>query len=438
MPSTDDDRTPASGPSPESAWQSVVDEVAPLLVEAQPVIAAFAATGHRLYLVGGVVRDLLAGRTEEHDHDLDFTTDATPPEIKAIVGPVVDALWTQGERFGTIGAKVGDRTYEITTHRAETYQDDSRKPDVRFSGAIAEDLSRRDFTVNAMAIDVAERGLVDPYGGAADLADAVLRTPLDPETSFGDDPLRMLRAARFVAGYDLVPAADLVDAMATMGSRMAIVSVERIRDELDKLLLVPAAASGLELLSATGLLARLMPWAPPDTASAAVLIDRVRRVGPDPMHRLAVLVADPDPATVRRRLRELRYSSATVREVGAVVAGAVALVAGDASEAPGFRRWWMAVGPHAHAARVVAVALEPVSVAAVEANRRLSIELADELDHLGSPLSAHQVMHELGWPPGPRVGQAIEYLTELRLDHGPLDETAARGALRTWAEARDT
>jgi poly(A) polymerase len=407
-----------------------------LLAETASIIEAFTRAGHRLYLVGGVVRDLLAGRVDDLEGDLDFTTDATPPAIKAIVGPVVDALWTQGERFGTIGAKIGDRTYEITTHRAEIYRDDSRKPDVRFSDAIDEDLSRRDFTVNAMAVDVADGALVDPYGGAADLGARVLRTPLDPEISFADDPLRMLRAARFAAGYSLAPSPELHAAMAAMADRMAIVSVERIRDELDKLLIVPTAPVGLRLLDSAGLLSKLLPWSG-DPVDAGELIARVERIGTDPTMRLAALVADPDSATVRTRLRRLRYSSAKTAEIVAIVAGAVALVADAGMDAPRFRRWFTRVGPHAEAARSVAAALDPAAAPSVRASRRLEADLADELDDLGPPLSAVQIMRELGWEPGPRIGDAIDHLTELRLDHGPLDEDAALAALRAWAATAD-
>ena len=407
MPPAEDPSTRSGrdsrGVSTRPAVRPPSDALAPLLAEAAPLIEAFGRSGHRLYLVGGIVRDLMARRIDDLEGDLDFTTDAVPPAIKTIIGPVVDALWTQGERFGTIGAKIGDRIYEITTHRAETYRDDSRKPEVRFSDAIAEDLSRRDFTVNAMAVDLADGSLVDPHGGAADLAAGVLRTPLDPEISFADDPLRMLRAARFAAGYVLVPEDDLTVAMAAMADRMTIVSVERVRDELDKLLAVADAPIGLRLLAETHLLARLLPWAPADDPSAAdQLIARVHRVGTDPLLRLAALVADSSADTVRSRLRHLRYSTARTNEVTAIVAGALALVGGGIADAPRFRRWFARVGPHADAARSVALALDPTARPTVAANRRLEVDLADELGDLGPPLTARQIMGELGWDPGPR------------------------------------
>jgi len=176
----------------------VPERMLPILDEVRPLAGRFADAGHRIYLVGGIVRDLLLGR-ELRDPDFDLTTDARPEQTEALLSGWADAVWDQGARFGTIGAMVGDRRYEITTHRAESYQPASRKPDVAFSSDIAADLSRRDFTVNAMALSLPEPELIDPFGGAADLAAHVLRTPSGPEVSFADDPLRMMRAARFIA-----------------------------------------------------------------------------------------------------------------------------------------------------------------------------------------------------------------------------------------------
>ena len=160
----------------------------------------FKDNGFRLYFVGGIVRDLLLGYKPDVQ-DLDCTTDASPKEIKRIVQPIADAVWLQGERFGTVGMRVNGTNYEITTHRAESYVDDSRKPVVNFSTNLSDDLIRRDFTVNAMAVDTATGELFDPYGGVKDLEEMTLRTPMDPEESFTDDPLRILRAARFIAAY---------------------------------------------------------------------------------------------------------------------------------------------------------------------------------------------------------------------------------------------
>jgi poly(A) polymerase len=179
----------------------IPDRFGPVLDEVAPLASAFAAAGHRLYVVGGTVRDLLLGDASfTTADDIDLTTSARPDEIKACLNGVADAVWTQGERFGTIGARIGDRVYEITTFRAESYTDDSRKPHVVYADDVETDLARRDFTVNAMALEVTSTApvLVDPHDGAIDLATKVLRTPLSPEESFSDDPLRMLRAARFI------------------------------------------------------------------------------------------------------------------------------------------------------------------------------------------------------------------------------------------------
>ncbi|MEO7371327.1 MAG: CCA tRNA nucleotidyltransferase, partial [Ilumatobacteraceae bacterium] len=246
----------------------------PVLDELAPLTARFAAAGHRLYLVGGTVRDLLIG-DDRDDFDFDATTPARPAEIKACLAGWADAIWTQGERFGTIGAKKDGRTYEITTHRAEAYNDDSRKPQVEFSDDVEIDLSRRDFTINAMALELtsATPNLVDPFSGATDLATRTLRTPLSPEVSFTDDPLRMLRAARFIARYQLQPVPELIAAVKAMHGRLEIVSAERIRDELDKLITVPHPSSGLWFAIETGLADDFLPELP------SMMLEQ------DPIHR---------------------------------------------------------------------------------------------------------------------------------------------------------
>ncbi|MCX6540051.1 MAG: CCA tRNA nucleotidyltransferase, partial [Actinobacteria bacterium] len=252
----------------------IPERFAPVLSELQPLTDRFRAAGKRLYLVGGTVRDLLIDKLGD-ERDYDATTDALPSEIKACLSGWADAIWTQGEKFGTIGAKKGDRIYEITTHRAEVYADDSRKPEVTFAGQIDADLSRRDFTVNAMALELTSDSptLVDPFGGAVDLATKTLRTPLAPEVSFSDDPLRMLRAARFIAGYHLQPVPELVEAVRSMHGRLSIVSAERIRDELDKLMVVDHPSEGLMFLVDNGVAGEFLPELP------------AMRLEQDPIHR---------------------------------------------------------------------------------------------------------------------------------------------------------
>jgi len=214
----------------------IPERLKPLLESVRPLAERFDAAGFKLYLVGGIVRDSVLGRPFLKDRD--FTTDARPVDTKALVDGWADAVWTQGERFGTIGFEKDKVRYEVTTHRGEAYHPDSRKPDVVFASAVEEDLARRDFTVNAMALSLPEAELIDPYGGVEDLAAHRLRTPLSPEESFSDDPLRMLRAARFIAGYNFVPDDALVQAVRALRGRLEIVSAERIRDELDRLLVV--------------------------------------------------------------------------------------------------------------------------------------------------------------------------------------------------------
>ncbi|HEX2023882.1 MAG TPA: CCA tRNA nucleotidyltransferase, partial [Acidimicrobiales bacterium] len=279
----------------------VPERLLSLLDELGPLAERFAGAGRRLYLVGGSVRDAILGRPLE-EIDLDFTTNARPDETKALLDGWADSVWAQGERFGTIGAARGGRRYEITTHRAEAYTPDSRKPDVAFADAVEADLSRRDFTVNAMALALPDATLVDPFGGIADLAAHRLRTPLAPEESFADDPLRMLRAARFIAGYDLGPDPELVEAVRALRSRLEIVSAERIREELDKLLVVEHPAKGLWFLVETGLADEFLPEVPalaleqdPIQRHKDVLahtIAVVERTRPDKVLRLAALLHD--------------------------------------------------------------------------------------------------------------------------------------------------
>ncbi len=399
---------------------TVVDEV-------RPLAERFAAAGHRLYLVGGIVRDLWLDRAPRAHLDLDLTTDALPEEIKRLLGPVADALWLQGERFGTVGARIGDRPYEITTHRAEIYRDDSRKPEVTFSTAIDSDLSRRDFTVNAMAVDAMTGDLVDPFGGAEDLAAQVLRTPLDVDISFTDDPLRMLRAARFAAGYDLTPDPSVVDAMTRMRERLDIVSAERVRDELDKLLGLPSPSVGLLLLASTGLLERVAPeFVDPMRISSVDVLAR------DADLRLAGMLHGHTADEVRDRLTALRYSNERRRQIVAIVTAAQALEDEIVVDAPSLRRWVAAAGAARVDARAVVMAVSPWHGPAVDRSLQLEAELADELVDLAPPLDGQDVMAILQVDGGPEVGEALAHLQELRFEQGPLDAPTAETALRAW------
>jgi poly(A) polymerase len=282
----------------------IPDRVRPILEECRPVAERFAAAGHRLYLVGGIVRDLLLDRDLDRP-DLDFTTDARPDETRAIVGPVATAVWDQGARFGTIGARIDGREWEITTHRAEAYDPSSRKPEVSFGDAIEDDLARRDFTVNAMALTLPDAQLVDPFEGMTDLlVHKRLRTPLTPEESFSDDPLRMLRAARFVAGYGLAPDPALVAAATAMAHRLEVVSAERIRDELHKLLAVDDPAAGLWFLHDTGLFEEFLPEIP------------ALRLEQDPIHRHKDVLAHTIAVVTKTRPDLVVRMAALLHDVG--------------------------------------------------------------------------------------------------------------------------
>ena len=273
----------------------IPDRLKPVLDRAAPLAERFAAEGFTLYLVGGVVRDLLLGKDLTGGRDIDLTTDARPADTKRLVQGWADSVWSQGERFGTIGCRADGWDYEITTHRAEAYTPDSRKPDVVFADAVEADLSRRDFTVNAMALALPEPQLIDPFGGAVDLAQGLLRTPLAPEESFSDDPLRMLRAARFIAGYGLTPDPALVAAVETMAERLSIVSAERIRDEFDKLIVVPDPAAGLWFLVETGLVDQFLP----ELAKMRLEQDPIHRHKDVLTHTIAV-VGNTEPERIVR------------------------------------------------------------------------------------------------------------------------------------------
>jgi poly(A) polymerase len=412
------------------------DALADIVEESRPVAERFVAAGHKIYLVGGIVRDLVVGRDLSGDLDLDLTTDATPDQTKAAIEGLADVLWLQGERFGTIGARINGRPYEITTHRSESYDPSSRKPVVQFSTAVEHDLSRRDFTVNAMAIDLPSQRLVDPFGGRADLDAQVLRTPLGPDLSFTDDPLRMLRAARFMAGYHLSPAPELEAAMAALADRIGIVAVERLAVELDKLLEVATPSPGLMLLQRTGLLTLLLPEIATDQ-----LAQRARAVDTLPTDidlRLAGLFYGANPADVARRLKALRYGNHRQRDVVAILHAAGLVASGQVATDASFRRWYRQAGPHHQPALVLAATLAPETQPYVAAVNETATALVAELDDLGPPLTGEQVMAALNVEPGPAVGQAMVFLQDLRDTDGPQSVEAATAKLQAWWASRST
>jgi poly(A) polymerase len=465
----------------------IPDRFRPVLDELSPLTERFKTAGHRLYLVGGTVRDLLVG-DERDDYDFDATTPARPAEIKACLEGWADAIWTQGERFGTIGAKLGERIYEITTHRAEAYTDDSRKPHVEFADDIEADLSRRDFTINAMALELttATPTLVDPFNGAVDLATRTLRTPLGPEVSFSDDPLRMLRAARFIARYQLQPVPELTAAVTAMHARLDIVSGERVRDELDKLMTVEHPSAGLWFAIETGLADEFLPELPAMrleqdpihrhkdvlTHTLAV-VENVRRDAAAHFDfrrtRLAALFHDVGkPRTrgyqqgkgvtfhhhdavgarmTRKRLEALRYSNDDIEAITELVALHLRFHTyqmGWTDSA--VRRYVRDAGPLLAELNVLTrcdCTTRNERKAATLSRRmdELEVRIAElaereELASLRPELDGKQVMEHLGVGPGPVVGKALAFLLEIRLDEGLIGEEAARKRLDQWQNDR--
>ena len=416
---------------------------------AAPLSARFHEAGHRLYLVGGVVRDHLLARPGP-ERDIDATTTARPREIKAIVGSLADAVWAQGEQFGTIGCTVDGQTYEITTHRAESYDPVSRKPTIAFGDDITDDLARRDFTVNAMAVDIATGDLIDPHGGRADLEAGVLRTPLDPELSLSEDPLRILRAARFRAGYDLGPVPELLAAIAAMAGRMAIVSTERIRDELTKLLLLDRPGSGLRLLAETGLLGRVAPsLADLSAEEADHLGRRVAAVAPDVGMRWSVLLFEPMKrgAVTSRDLLDAKFSRRLTADIAHLLVY-LSVVEGRLHVSPRSAR--------AEAARAVGSG-RPVDdyLAFMTSLRRFDGTATDDLDGItriiedlrsrepdfddpAPVLTGDEVCAALSIEPGPAVGDAMGLLARRRMAEGPIGKQDAIAWLRDrWASRAD-
>ena len=471
----------------------IPDRVRPILDECRPLAQRFADAGHRLYLVGGIVRDLLLDRALERP-DLDFTTDARPEQTTAVLSGWADALWDQGARFGTIGAKVGGRVLEITTHRAEAYSPDSRKPEVVYAEEIEADLARRDFTVNAMALELLADGaaapsLVDPFEGVADLLiHKRLRTPLTPEESFSDDPLRMLRAARFVAGYGLTPDPGVVQAATAMADRLDIVSAERIRDELHKLLLVDDPAAGLWLLHDTGLFDRFLPEIPamrleqdPIHRHKDVLSHTIAVVGnvrphkddgaPNDLTRLAALLHDiGKPPTrafgakgvqfhhhevvgarmARKRLLALKEPNEVVDDVTRLVELHLRFHGYGEGEGgwtdSAVRRFVRDAG------HLLEELIELTRSDCTTRNERKALMLQRRMDALEDRIAALRVNEELaairpdldgnavmallGLEPGRDVGEALRFLLELRLDEGPLGAEEAARRLEAWWSTR--
>lgn len=459
---------------------------------ASPVVArlgdAFAAAGFELAIVGGPVRDALLGRDT---HDLDFTTDARPDDILRIVTPLSTAQWDVGRDFGTIGARVAGEQVEITTYRADSYDGVTRKPTVAFGDRLEDDLARRDFTVNAMALRVPGRTLVDPSGGVEDLVAKRLRTPIDAAISFGDDPLRMLRAARFAAqlGFEVDP--DTLAAMAELAPSLDIVSPERIQGELARLLASDDPVRGLRILVDTGLMERFLPEIPAlrlevdehhhhkdvyehslTVLAQAIDLEHTRHPSeaPDVRLRLAALLHDiGKPATrrlepgggvtfhhhdvkgarlARKRLQALRFDSDTISTVTKLVELHLRFFgyAEGAWTDSAVRRYVRDAGDELERLHILTRA------DVTTRNRRKAARLAgayddiesriatlreqEELDSIRPELDGNRIQEILGIGPGREVGEAYRFLLELRLDEGRIGEDAAEERLRTWWASR--
>ena len=448
--------------------------------EAQRLGSAFADAGHELHIVGGTVRDALMGR---QDVDLDFTTDARPEQVLAIVEPLAVATWTTGIEFGTVGVQVGARRCEITTFRADRYDRISRNPEVAYGSSLVDDLRRRDFTMNAMALSVAgERRFADPFGGLGDLARGVLRTPGTPEDSFADDPLRMLRAARFVSALGVTPAPEVVAAMTAMSDELARVTAERVQAELSKLLLGDRPRVALELLVDTGLADVVLPELPALRMAAdehgqhkdvyahtLQVLDQAIDLEsePDLVLRWAAVLHDiGKPATrrfesdgrvtfhhheavgarmARTRLRELKYSKDLVDDVAQLVFLHLRFYGYGRGEwtDSAVRRYVVDAGPLLDRLHKLvrsdcttrnqrkAAALSSAYDALEERIARLREQ--EELDAIRPDLDGNEIMAVLGIAPGPAVGQAYQHLLALRMDQGPLGHDRAVEELKKWA-----
>lgn len=462
--------TPSPGERPP------VDELIDLPPVAAELGARFQKAGHQLFLVGGAVRDAVLSRTGDN---LDFATDARPQQVIAILQGWAEARFLVGIRFGTVGARKRGSLLEITTFREEIYAQDSRNPEVTFAKDVETDLARRDFTINAMAVRLPEGEFVDPHRGLFDLAHKRLRTPLEPEVAFTDDPLRMLRAARFVSTLGMEPAPEVVDAMRALRERLRIVSAERVRDELSKLLEGEHVDRGLHLAVDTGLAHEFLPELPglqleqdPVHRHKDVLrhtLAVVKRCPPDDVTlRLAALLHDVGKPATREitadgvqfhhhevvgariaegRLRALRYPEKVVQDVRKLVEMHLRFHTYRLGWTDGaLRRYVRDAGPLLdrlnQLTRADCTTQNPKKA-------KILAELQDDLEQriarlaeeenlaaIKPPLDGHRVMEHLGIPPGPLVGAALDYLMELRMDRGPISEEEALRLLDEWWEQR--
>lgn len=441
------------------------------------VARAFAEAGFEVFLVGGSVRDALMDRTRQ-TAEFDFTTPARPDDIERILKRIAHGVVTIGKEFGTIGCFVDDVPVEVTTFRSEIYRDDSRKPVVSFSESLTEDLSRRDFTVNAMALRLLpEPDVIDPHGGLVDLGAGVLQTPLDPHVSFADDPLRMLRLYRFAATLGFTPDRVTEAAAEEMRERLLIISAERIRDELERLITGEYVTAGLEGIVRSGLADVFLPELPAlglqqdpvhrhkDVLAHTIAV--VDKCPPDRITRLAALFHDiGKPETrefgaegvsfhhhevvgarmTRARMRELRFSKEDIAAVSDLVYLHMrphTLKMGWTDRA--VRRYVRDAGPLLERLNTLVRCdvttrnekkARQIQRGIDELEQRIEeLRQQEELDAIRPPIDGNRVMEILGLAPGPRVGEVMDMLLEYRLDEGPYSEEEAERLVREWAAA---
>ncbi|MEU5419768.1 CCA tRNA nucleotidyltransferase [Streptomyces sp. NPDC001407] len=491
MPNANNDSHPQSSTNELSHVQRrAVSELLRVSPVADDLARRFQEAGFTLALVGGSVRDALLGRL---GNDLDFTTDARPDEVLKIVRPWADAVWEVGIAFGTVGCRKSDFDIEVTTYRSEAYDRTSRKPEVSYGDSIEDDLVRRDFTVNAMAVALPQKEFIDPHNGLEDLAARVLRTPGTPEESFSDDPLRMMRAARFAAQLDFEVAPEVVTAMTEMSGRLEIVSAERVRDELNKLILSAHPREGLKLLVDTGLAALVLPELPAlrlerdehhrhkdvyehtlTVLEQAIDLEAPSDQpggGPDLVLRLAALLHDIGKPRTRRfekdgrvsfhhhevvgakmtkaRMTKLKYSNELVKDVSKLVELHLRFHGYGTGEwtDSAVRRYVRDAGPllerlhkltrsdcttrNKRKANALSRAYDGLE------ERIARLQEQEELDAIRPDLDGNEIMQILGVGPGPQIGKAYKYLLELRLENGPMERDAAVAALKEWWATQD-
>lgn len=478
----------ATTDSTSALLREAVRRLVPVLPLLSEVGSRFVDAGHEIALVGGPVRDAFLGRVSP---DLDFTTSASPEQTHAILAGWADANWDVGRLFGTIGARKGKHVIEVTTYRADAYDRASRKPVVAFGDNLLDDLVRRDFSVNAMAMRLPSLEFVDPHSGLADLAARVLRTPGPPEVSFADDPLRMMRAARFVSQLGFTAAPEVVAAMTEMGASLDIVSAERIRDEFVKLIMGPGPRQGLALFVETGLAEHVVPELPALKLEvdehhrhkdvyehSLIVLEQAIALegpsdapspdvpGPDLVLRLAALLHDiGKPQTRRfedaggvsfhhhemvgaklaaRRLKAMRFDKDTIKAVSRLVELHLRFhgYGGGEWTDSAVRRYITDAGPLLPRLHRLTRSdcttrnrrkAESLSRTYDDLEKRIARLLEQEqLDAVRPELDGTEIAQVLGIAPGPVLGRAYRYLLFVRMDRGPIGREAAILALRAW------